>query len=176
MKKKLELPEIDYKIVADLIVPVIGPFVQAGIWYGFSKIDKNAALMNKLIAVGEVIPAIDLGLPKGVTLAALYDTVDDTTELVLELVESIKEIPQSVEKAVRSFIEAARPDLDIIPDLPESQVNAIREAYNDCLNTYTNTMPALARNEITKNIFIGNCMAAKGVVYSIDQIKAIIGI
>jgi hypothetical protein len=180
MKKKFELPELDYKVVADLIVPVIGPFVQAGIWYGFSKIDKNAALMNKLIAVGEVIPAIDLGLPKGVTLAALYDTVDDTLELLLELIKGIKEIPSAVEDAVKDFIKAAKPTLpsfsdltdDAFPDL-ESKQKFLAD-YNECLAGYTRDIPTLARNEITKQAYLLSCLTQKG--YGRQLLAPILGI
>ena len=178
MKKKFELPELDYKVVADLIVPVIGPFVQAGIWYGFSKIDKKAALMNKLIAVGEVIPAIDLGLPKGVTLAALYDTVDDTLELLQSFIKSIKEIPSSVEEAVDKFIAAVKPSsfeerVNQLVDDPTERAQ-ILSYYQDCLYGYNRDIPTLAKNDITKNTYIASCMAQKG--YATAALKEILGI
>jgi hypothetical protein len=179
MKKKFELPELDYKVVADLIVPVIGPFVQAGIWYGFSKIDKKAALMNKLIAVGEVIPAIDLGLPKGVTLAALYDTVDDTLELLLELIKGIKEIPSAVENAVKDFIKAAKPTIPTLNDLTDAAFPDLESKqqfladYNDCLAGYERDIPTLAKNEITKQAYLLSCLSQKG--YARQLLSGILG-
>ena len=52
--------------------------------------------MNNLIAIGEVIPAIDLGLPKGVVLGALYDKTGDSMKIIAKLVDALRDIPDDV--------------------------------------------------------------------------------
>ena len=66
--------DIDWSKVAELSMPVIGPFVQGAMWYGFVNIDSRAQALGRLIAIAEIVPAVDLNLPKGVVLASLYDS------------------------------------------------------------------------------------------------------
>ena len=42
------------------LVSVLQPVIIFGLWLGFSKIDKRADAVSKLIAIAEPIPAIDL--------------------------------------------------------------------------------------------------------------------
>ena len=46
------------------LVPILQPLIVFGAWLAFSKIDKRADAVSKLIAVCEPIPAIDLNVPK----------------------------------------------------------------------------------------------------------------
>ena len=86
MSKKQVVPDIDWSKVAELGFPVIAPFVQGGIWYGAMTIDKRAEALGRLIAIAEVIPAVDLNLPKGVVLASLYDSTADVHLVLLHII------------------------------------------------------------------------------------------
>ena len=61
-------------------------------WLGFSKIDKRADAVSKLIAIAEPIPAIDLNLPRPVVLASLYHSVDEALDILKDVIDFIKDI------------------------------------------------------------------------------------
>jgi len=64
-------------------IPLIisNPLIQAFLWLEFSKRNENANLLNNLIATAEIIPALDLSLPKGVVLGAMLDKTEDSIAL-----------------------------------------------------------------------------------------------
>jgi len=63
-------------------LPLIShPLIIAGIWLILTKMSPKINALNNLIAVGELVPTIDLGLPKGVVLGAMIDKTDDAIEL-----------------------------------------------------------------------------------------------
>ena len=63
-------------------LPLIShPLIIAGIWLILTKLSPRINVLNNLIAVGELVPTIDLGLPKGVVLGAMIDKTDDAIEL-----------------------------------------------------------------------------------------------
>ena len=105
--------------MAELILPMVIPFIQALIWYGFTKIDKRANALNNLIALGEIIPAVDLGLPKGVVLAALYDKTEDSLNLINDLVQSLQELPNKVKEKVGEIVKETKEE--ITPDDPRQE-------------------------------------------------------
>lgn len=63
-------------------LPLIShPLLIAGIWLILTRLSPRINVLNNLIAVGELVPTIDLGLPKGVVLGAMIDKTDDAIEL-----------------------------------------------------------------------------------------------
>jgi hypothetical protein len=94
-------------------------------WIGMSKVDKRIESLNTLIAISEVVPGIDLGLPPGVVLGAMYDKTDEALEMINELAQALRELPDNlkafiqkvVDKAVEE-VEEAIPDVPDLPDIP----------------------------------------------------------
>ena len=62
------------------LVSVLQPVIIFGLWLGFSKIDKRADAVSKLIAIAEPIPTIDLNLPRPVVLASLYHSTAEALD------------------------------------------------------------------------------------------------
>jgi len=76
--------------ILQTIPPLISnPIVVAGLWLLFTKTSPKINALNNLIAVGELMPTIDLGLPKGVVLGAMIDKTDDAIELFNEIKDFI---------------------------------------------------------------------------------------
>ena len=70
MAKKDPFQQIMANVDWTRLVPILQPLMVFGAWLAFSKIDKRADAVSKLIAVCEPIPAIDLNVPKPVVLAS----------------------------------------------------------------------------------------------------------
>ena len=75
--------QIDRAITLLQTLPIIinHPLVIAGIWLQLTKMFPEINVLNNLIAVGEVVPTVDLNLPQGVVLGAMIDKTDDAVEL-----------------------------------------------------------------------------------------------
>ena len=80
---------IDWNRVLLTVIPLLKPFIIFGSWVMFARINTKASVTSKLIAIAEVIPTIDLGVPKEIVLASLYDFTDDTVDLLDSIVETI---------------------------------------------------------------------------------------
>ena len=59
---------------------------------GFSKIDKKADAVSKLIAIAEPIPTLDLNLPRPVVLASLYHSVDEALDVLNDVIDFMKDL------------------------------------------------------------------------------------
>jgi len=94
------------------LVSVLQPVIIFGLWLGFSKINRRADAVSKLIAIAEPIPTIDLNLPRPVVLASLYHSVDEALDVLTDVIEYIKdiEIPSA-----EDIIDEAKEE--IIPDV-----------------------------------------------------------
>jgi len=68
-------------------IPLIlsNPLFQAFIWLQLSKRNANINLLNNLIATAEIVPALDLSLPKGVVLGAMIDKTEDSINMFNEI-------------------------------------------------------------------------------------------
>ena len=80
---------IDWNRLLFTVIPLLKPFIIFGSWVMFARINTKASVTSKLIAIAEVIPTIDLGVPKEIVLASLYDFTDDTLDLLDSIVETI---------------------------------------------------------------------------------------
>jgi len=157
--------------IAKLVMPVISPFVQGLIWYGFTRLDKRADALNSLIAFAEILPTVDLNLPKGVVLAALYDKTGDAMKLINDLVQALKEVPSTVKKKVDEITKDIE---ELIPDLPPAPFDVPNVQFDSdllaCYNNAKNTIPSLAFNSITATTWILSCMLQKG--YKVTEITS----
>jgi len=115
MAKKIE--EIPWDIIIPEVVKAFTPFIQGITWYAFSKVDKRANALNNLIAIGEIVPAIDLGLPRGIVLAAMYDKTGDALKMLNQMVQALADLPDSMKKFVKDTVDK------VIPDVPEIDID-----------------------------------------------------
>ena len=80
---------IDWNRLLFTVIPLLKPFIIFGSWVMFARINTKARVTSKLIAIAEVIPTIDLGGPREIVLASLYDFTDDTLDLLDAIAETI---------------------------------------------------------------------------------------
>ena len=94
------------------LVSVLQPVIIFGLWLGFSKINRRADAVSKLIAIAEPIPTIDLNLPRPVVLASLYHSVDEALDVLTDVIEYIKDIEiPSAEDIINEAKEEIIPDI-----------------------------------------------------------------
>ena len=94
------------------LVSVLQPVIIFGLWLGFSKIDKRADAVSKLIAIAEPIPTIDLNLPRPVVLASLYHSVDEALDVLKDVIDFIKDIDiPSADEIIDAAKEEITPDV-----------------------------------------------------------------
>jgi len=91
-------------------IPLIlsNPLIIALAWHYFMKMNVNASLLGKLIAIGEFIPTLDLNLPKGVTLASMLNFVTSSAEIMAK----IQELLDSPE-----ILEEIKEDVNIVNEI-----------------------------------------------------------
>ena len=102
---KPKIEEIPWDIILPEVVKAFTPFIQGITWYAFSKVDKRANALNNLIAIGEIVPAIDLGLPRGIVLAAMYDKTGDALKMLNQMVQALTELPAEMKKFVQDTVD-----------------------------------------------------------------------
>ena len=85
------MANIDWNRVVLTIIPILQPILIFGGWLVFSRMDKRADALSKLIAVTEPIPAVDLNLPSAVVLASLYHSLEEAMSFWPEIPEEVKE-------------------------------------------------------------------------------------
>ena len=106
MSKKNNFSEIikniDWNRVILTVIPLLQPLTLFWAWVGFARLNKKASVTSKLIAIAEVIPTIDLGVPKEVVLASLYDFTDDTLDILDSIVETVLD-PVGIQKTKDSI-------------------------------------------------------------------------
>ena len=85
------MTNIDWNRVVLTIIPILQPILIFGGWLVFSRMDKRADALSKLIAVTEPIPAVDLNLPSAVVLASLYHSLEEAMTFWPEIPEEVKE-------------------------------------------------------------------------------------
>ena len=68
-----EVPDIDWDLITPSLIEAFTPIIQGVTWLGLTKIDPKVNALNNLIAIAEVLPTVDLNLPRGIVLAAMYD-------------------------------------------------------------------------------------------------------
>jgi len=114
------LKEIEWSKWLEILIPTLSPLLIAIAWIMLSKVDKKVQTLNSLIAIAEVVPSVDIGLPKGVVLGALYDKGDEAIATMVTIMETIEEIPGAVtvelEKLKLLLMEQGEEGYDIDPD------------------------------------------------------------
>lgn len=83
------LKDINWNRLLLTVIPLLQPFIIFGSWVIFARINTKASVVSKFVAIAEAIPTLDLGIPKEIVLASLYDFSDDTINIVDKLVDTI---------------------------------------------------------------------------------------
>ena len=128
------LKGIKWNRIIPPMVSVLQPVIIFGLWLGFSRFDKRADAVSKLIAIAEPIPTIDLNLPRPVVLASLYHSVDEALDVLTDVIEYIKdiEIPSAediIDEAKDQITDPIAETVDeALPDNP-----AFKQALADCI-------------------------------------------
>ena len=116
MKKE----DIPWDVIIPELVKASTPFIQAIVWVGLSKVDKRISALNNLIAVAEIVPTIDLGLPKGIVLGAMYDKTADALDMINQLAQAFGELPGDLKNFIQEQVDEAKEDLEeIFEDVAE---------------------------------------------------------
>tara|TARA_Y100000593_G_C4263354_1_gene313402 strand:+ start:804 stop:1250 length:447 start_codon:yes stop_codon:yes gene_type:complete len=103
------LKDINWNRLLLTVIPLLQPFIIFGSWVLFARLNTKASVVSKFVAIAEAIPALDLGIPKEVVLASLYDFSDDTINIVDKLVDTIMDPAglQATKDALTSLKELA---------------------------------------------------------------------
>ena len=96
------IKDINWNRVILTVIPLLQPFILFGSWVAFARINRKAGILSKFVAIAEAIPTLDLGIPKEVVLASLYDFADDTVDIVDKIVDTIMD-PAGVEATKRAL-------------------------------------------------------------------------
>ena len=112
MAKKIKVPDIPWDLITPELIKAFTPFIQAIAWIGLSKVNPKINAMNNLIAIAEIIPAIDLGLPRGIVLAAMYDKTDEALDMINKLAQAVGELPGDLKKFIQDQVDAAKEEIE----------------------------------------------------------------
>lgn len=80
---------IDWNRALFTIIPLLQPFIIFGAWLAFSRMSTKAGVLSKFISIAEVVPAVDLNLPKEVVLASMFDFSSDAIDLLNKILDTI---------------------------------------------------------------------------------------
>jgi len=94
------------------LVPILQPLIIFGAWVIFSKLDKRADAVSKLIAIAEPIPAIDLNVPKPVVLASLYHSMEDALAMLDALAQALEDLPGIVSDKLQDLINQVKEEVE----------------------------------------------------------------
>jgi len=164
------LKEIEWSKWLEILIPTLSPLLIAIAWVILSKFDKKVQTLNSLIAIAEVVPSVDIGLPKGVVLGALYDKGDEAIATMVAIMESLENIPPFVtaelEKLKLLLMQQSEEGYDVDPEdygWPPSTKECIDQAVKDLGIAYY--FPGLAP------AWVLSCLIRKGYTVTTSFVK-----
>ena len=179
MSKTKPFDNIDWKQVAELGLPIIAPFVQGALWYGFVNLDKRAQALSRFIAIAEVVPAVDLNLPRGVVLASMFDSVEEAIEIYDKIIESIQDLPDSIRDLLQDIKEELPKKEDIIDpilDPAKETSHEFQKAFADCVANAQQNLGKGIQFNILGGPWIVSCMLQKGYSIQLDYVRKKLGL
>jgi len=163
MAKKPELPDINWELITPELIKVFTPFIQAIAWLGLSKVDSKVNAMNNLIAIAEVVPAVDLNLPRGIVLAAMYDKTTDALKMMADLLDVLEDIPENLKNLIKNMIEESKEAVTGILDPVTEASHDFQSALSDCRANAKKEIPGGDIGYRLGGAFwITSCMLQKG--------------
>jgi len=168
--------KIDWVETVKVVMPIFQPFVQGALWYAFTNYDKRAQALSRFIAIAEVIPAVDLNLPKGVVLASMYDGIEDALAIWSTLIDTLQNIPEQVKELVEKTKEEIIETIPTKEDIPfvEPALEAshtFQTALGDCIANARKELGDGWKFTVGGAAWIVSCMYQKGFTVSYDYIK-----
>ena len=109
---KPKIEEIPWDIILPEVIKAFTPFIQGITWLGISKVDNRASALNNLIAIAEIVPGIDLGLPKGIVLAAMYDKTDEALDMINQLAQALGDLPGNLKQFIQDQVDEAKTEIE----------------------------------------------------------------
>jgi len=166
---KKELPNINWDLITPELIKTFTPFIQAIAWLGLSKIDPKVNAMNNLIAIAEVVPAVDLNLPRGIVLAAMYDKTTDALKMMADLLDVLEDIPENLKNLIKDMIDESKETvtkiIDPITEVSHDFQSALGACRDNAKKNLGFTYP------IAGPFWIVSCMQQKGFKIGIDYVK-----
>ena len=124
--------EIPWELIVPELVKAATPFIQAITWIGLSKVDPKINALNNLIAIAEIVPAIDLGLPKGIVLGAMYDKTGDALVMLNKIAQAVGDLPGDLKEFIQEKVDETEEKIEeVIPGTQEQ-----RDFVKDILNLF----------------------------------------
>jgi len=172
MAKKIEVPEINWELITPELIKAFTPFIQALTWLGLTRVDPKVNALNNLIAIAEVVPTVDLNLPRGIVLAALYDKTADSLKMMSDLLEILEDIPENLKKLIKEMITEA--ETGIIEEVPlGEELITFTNALSDCDANAKKTLPGWAYGTFYIRLaWVQSCMGQKGLSVSRKWIES----
>jgi len=172
MVKKIEAPEINWELITPELIKAFTPFIQALSWIGLSKVDPKVNAMNNLIAIAEVVPAVDLNLPRGIVLAAMYDKTTDALKMMADLLDVLEDIPENLKQLIKDMIDQSKEAVkETFLDPVTEGSHEFQSALSECrANAQKNLGTGLAYR-LSGAFWIVSCMQQKGFTIGIDYVK-----
>jgi len=127
--------------------------------------------MNNLIAIAEVVPAVDLNLPRGIVLAAMYDKTTDALKMMADLLDVLEDIPENLKKLIKDMIEESKEAVTDILDPVTEASHDFQTALGDCRANAQSYLGTGLRYRTLGGLWIISCMAQKGFSISADYVK-----
>jgi len=104
--------DVPWEAIARAVAPIVAPIILSAVWVLLTKFDKRVDWLANMIAVSEIIPAVDLNLPPGIVLGSMYASAED-----------VQKILTAVIKAGERLTDLSAEDLaDLIPQIPQESL------------------------------------------------------
>jgi len=200
VKKKLDIPDIPWEQLSPEFIRALAPIIQGVAWVGLSRIDPKIEQLNSIIALAEVIPNVDIGLPPGVVLGAMYDKQEEALAIITKVAEAVGNLPADITDELEKFRETiiktqlaeacyglggswdgnhcTLPD-DYVPPWPpqeepdpdQGKINRFNSALQACYDNAVKELGFLSIAPFTKSGWVISCMAQKGFSVTADFLK-----
>jgi len=154
-----EVPDINWDLITPSLIEAFTPIIQGVTWLGLSKIDPKVNALNNLIAIAEVLPTVDLNLPRGIVLAAMYDKTADSLKMLSDLAAALEGVPKDLKDSIEKLVEETESVIkEKVPfaELDQSQKALLLSDFNECRAYSKNFLP------IAKDFAYAGCMLRKG--------------
>jgi len=184
MKKKQPSPEeilkeIEWSKWLEILIPTLSPLLVAIAWIMLSKVDKKVQTLNSLIAIAEVVPSVDIGLPKGVVLGALYDKGDEAIATMVAIMEGIEGIPGFVTEQLEAIklllMEQGTEGFDIDPDdygwPPDTEPEPPDSVVKECIDQAVKDLGLAYYFPGLAPAWVLSCLLRKGYTVSKGFVK-----
>lgn len=164
------MKNVDWNRYLISLLPVLQPILIFGSWLAFSRFDKRADAVSKLIAICEPIPTIDLNVPRPVVLASLFHSTDEALQILGDVLKFLKDIdiPNSEEIVEELKDQITDPIAEAVDEaLPDNP--AFKTALANCI---MNAKESLGYGYwLLGPLWIESCMIQKGFKVTAKFIK-----